>query len=314
MRLHRPIQRFIFLALPIALLPGCLSSGRKPLGVVVRDAETRKPIPRAEVRISDPLTQPSIKPYDTPVLTGIEGVAQLGAEPNAKNPMDLEAFAKGYQSGTRRITPMEIEAIESAHWFEQTNKRAPKYTLDLYSGAPFSVELLLPPGFRGLIKVEIALRQDMACPPGQRIFTCQVAPAGTANGTEQAGTAHGTEQPAGPSGTAQLIGPAILDRVPHAAYLARSAEGTIIENRMDATKVGFRWLKHDGDIEYYVVGTQKEFDVFRQQYCPDLEGTEKATPKSSKGGGGGKGGRGGGGRGGGGGGGGGGMGGGGSPY
>jgi uncharacterized membrane protein YgcG len=299
MRRRWPVQRFNYFALLIAFLPGCLSmSSRKPLGVVVRDAETGKPILAAEVRITDPMTQPAIKPYDTPEITNNQGIAQLGAEPNAKYPVVLEAFAKGYQSGVQKIAPSEIEAIESAHWFEQTSKRPPKYALDLYSGAPFSVEFHLPPNFKGLIKAEIALRPDMACPPGQRNFTFQVIPAGT-------------------EGKAQVIGPAVLDRVPKAAYVARSPEGTIVENRMDATKVGFRWLKSEGNFEYYVVGTQKVYDVLRQQYCPDLEGVEKAAPKSSKGsGGGGRGGRGGGsgggGRGGGMGGGGGGMG--GSPY
>jgi uncharacterized membrane protein YgcG len=262
---------------PIAFGTGCrLITHEKPAGVMVKDAETNRPIPSAEVRISDPMMHPSHVP-EPGQIAGNDGIARLDVAPNGKNPVFLEAGAKGYQSDSVMLDDSKIGQIEPASLFENVKRRPPAFTLALYSGEPFTVELAVPPGYRGLIKAEMALRDDIPCPLGQRQFRITVSTAGAA----------------------QVLGPAVLRRISPASYVARHADGAPIDGRMDATKVGFRWLKHEGDFEYYVVGTQREYDVLRQQLCPELESDEKPSQRGggSKGG---RGGRGGGGRGGGG--------------
>jgi hypothetical protein len=60
---------------------------------------------------------------------------------------------------------------------------------------------------------------------------------------------------------------------------------------MDAFKVGFRWLKREGDTEYFVVGTLPEFESYRRTSTSRPSGSEKHASDNSKGRSGGRGGR-----------------------
>jgi hypothetical protein len=42
--------------------------------------------------------------------------------------------------------------------------------------------------------------------------------------------------------------------------------------KMDLMTVGFRWLKRDGDDNYFVVGTRNEYDQFRRRLAPNEAG------------------------------------------
>src|SRR5689334_4091833 len=70
----------------------------RPLAVLVRDAETKQPIPEAELLLSYPLTRPSQAPYNSRGLTGQDGVARLRAAPFGEYGALVEGEAKGYLS------------------------------------------------------------------------------------------------------------------------------------------------------------------------------------------------------------------------
>ena len=78
MRNRRLVRPLIYAALLLALAPGCqvFQSGR-PVSVLAVDAETKKPIPGAEVRISYPLTPAYRAPAESSGKTGEDGVAAL---------------------------------------------------------------------------------------------------------------------------------------------------------------------------------------------------------------------------------------------
>jgi len=245
-------------------------SNRKPVAVQVIDAETKQPI-MAEARITDTFIQPAMKDYDPWAPSGKNGIVRLKAEPNGKHPVLIEAKAKGYQDDGIPLSDAALDKIESPGMFEDSDKRPAQFTIALYSGEPFKVQLVVPVGYRGIVKAELELKDNIPLPLGQRLFRCEVAA----------------------SGVAQLIGPAVLRNISPERFCAVYKDGSPLDARMDGTKVGFRWLKHEGNFEWYVVGTQKDYDNFRQQFVPELE-TPRSEPTSSKGsGGGGRGGRGG---------------------
>ncbi len=67
-----------------------------------------------------------------------------------------------------------------------------------------------------------------------------------------------------PSGYVLVTGPSLLRRVFTPDYRARFADGTPISRQPDVLEVGFRPLKAEVDIQYFVVGTQSEFDTVRR--------------------------------------------------
>ncbi len=127
--------------------------------------------------------------------------------------------------------------------------KGPKFavlTLEMYSGPAPSVELVVPVGYRGLVRVETRIRDDLPCPPGQRCFRYDV--------------------PA--SGVVQVCGPALFRRVP--AIHARWADGTPLAADAPDLDVGFRWVKSENGCELYLVGTRVECDTLRR--APDAAG------------------------------------------
>jgi uncharacterized membrane protein YgcG len=113
-------------------------------------------------------------------------------------------------------------------------------------------------------------RDDFAIPRGQRVFSFEANASGLVKGT----------------------GPAVLRKVSASSYSARFTDGTPLTDKMDATQVGIRWLKREGDAEVFVVGTQADYDQYRKEAGPT---TSQPANNSKQGGKGGRGGRGGGG-------------------
>lgn len=280
MRQRRPFRCLLGPALLVCLAPGCLSlHSERPVKVLVRDAETKNPVPDAEVRLTY-RSRPSDIPTPASEKTKTDGIALLTTTPNGKDALIVQASANGYSPESMVISSTKVEEIEPAGWFESVERRSVTYIVDVYSGPPFAVELTIPVGMHGLIKAELQIQDDANCAPKQRTFQYRVEP----------------------TGSVMIAGPAQLRRVNPATYIARYADGTPLGQRMDKTQIGFRWLKHEGNVEYFVVGTQAEYDNYHHQLFPD-EPSSPAPSSSGRGGGGGggRGGRGGGGGGGGGG-------------
>jgi len=247
----------------LVLAPGCQVMYRyRPVPVLVRDAETKQPIANADVHLYYPLSRDSLAPFDSSERTSSDGVAHLRAAPYGDFGVRIEANAAGYMTDQADIATESIQHLKPPHLMEETQRRKPEFVVELYSEPRFSVELVVPPGYRGLIKAEIEMQDDAAVPPGKRCFRYEVV-----------------------DGRVRIKGPGILLRRVYASdYRASYADGTPLTGEMTLTKVGFRWLRGRDTEQYFVVGTKPEYDMQRR-YAPDGETVEQqAAQKSSSGG------------------------------
>jgi hypothetical protein len=218
----------------------------------VRDAETKKPIADAEVHFSYPLTRDSLAPYNSSSKTGPDGLARLRAAPYGPYGVLMETTSRGYQTENRDIASDDIRDIPPALPFQETEGRPVNFVVDMYAEPRFAVEFIVPPGFRGLIRAEIQIDDNAPLTPGMRCFRFEV-----------------------PRGGALVVkGPPVLRRVSPSEYRCRYAGGDFLPGKPDLVTVGFRWLKRDGAVNYFVVGTQSECDQARRRLAPNGAGAQ----------------------------------------
>jgi hypothetical protein len=242
-------------------VPGCLTLDRyRPVDVVVQDAETGQPIPAAAVRISYPLTRSSFAPHESSSVTGLDGVARVDTARNPEACVFLDATAADYLSYPRDLSAELARHSEPASWFGATSSPPLRLAVTLYAAPRFCIEWTVPTGFRGLMKAEVQLDDNLACPVAQRCFRFDVPP----------------------SGQIQVTVPGLLRHYPP-AYRARYADGTALSADMDALKIGIQWLKRDGAYEYFVVGTQVDYENFRRESPSRSAGPEQSTSDGGKG-------------------------------
>jgi len=195
---------------------------------------------------------------------GGDGVARLSAAPCGDIGVEVGASAAGYLSESLDLTTGAVAKLQPAGWFETVAQRPADFVVEMYSGPEFTVELVLPTGYRGLVRADV-LVQDGATPtPGERCFRYDVPP----------------------SGEVVVVGPPQLRRVFPAGFHARYADGTPLGPEMDEAKVGFRWLKQDGRTNVFVVGTKPEFDGYCKGLAQDAPAAKAQSSDGSKGGGG----------------------------
>jgi hypothetical protein len=244
MRRRRLVRSLLAAALPLALAPGCQAfHSYCPVGVLVRDAETTQPIPAAQVGIYYPAAPAATAPCESWGPTGPDGIARLRAAPSGPLGVTVTASATGYMPEEMNTGVETVGAIKSAGWFEHTERRPPEMVLELYSEPRFGVELVVPVGYRGLVKAELRVLDNAPCRPGQRCWRAEV--------------------PA--FGAVQVQGPPVLRRIQPPDFKARFADGTPLGGHMDVLTVGFRWLKREGDVQCFVVGTQPEYDGYMRR-------------------------------------------------
>lgn len=256
LRLARCLIGLVFL---MTLAPGCqVIYSYRPVPVLVRDAETKKPIANADVHLSYPLSRDSLAPFDSLERTGTDGVAHLRAAPYGDFGVRVEATAAGYLTDRVEVSTESIQHLEPAHPFEETQRRKPEVVVEMYSEPSFTIELLVPSGYRGPIKVEIEPHDDIAVPSGKRCFRYEVV-----------------------DGFVRIKGPSIvMRRVYPSDYRARYADGTALTGEMTLLKVGFRWLRGRDKEQYFVVGTKPEYDMQRR-YAPDGETVEQRAAQNA---------------------------------
>ena len=124
----------------------------------------------------------------------------------------------------------------------------------MYAAPGPTVELVVPVGFRGLVRVETRIQDDLPFPAGQRCFRYDVAP----------------------SGVVQVTGPAPFRRVP--TFRACYADGTPLAADAPDLDVGFRWVKSENGFEFSMVGTRTECDSLRR--APDAGGRSSDGDKA----------------------------------
>jgi hypothetical protein len=234
------VRRLIYGALMLALASGCqvFRSGQ-PVSVLAVDAETKKPIPGANVRISYPLTPAYRAPAEISGKTGEDGAALLRAAPTEEG-LAMEATAPGYLYEQKSLPADAVPPPKSFFSFGAPEPRAVPLVMELYAQPGPTIELVLPLGYRGVVRVQVEPRDDVPCPPGLRRFRFEV--------------------PA--SGEVQAIGPSLLRRTP--AITAAYANGVSLSPQVKDGEIGFLWVKSDGACEVYVVGTPIERDSLRR--------------------------------------------------
>ncbi len=244
-------------------LPGCQLFYRyRPVGILVRDAETKKPIAEADIHLSYPLTRDSLAPFDSFEKTGTDGIAHLLASPFGDFGVVVNATANGYMPENLNVSTDLIQHIEPAHPFEAVQKRPADFVIEMYPLPKFAVELIVPRGYCGLIKAEIQLQADVAAPPGERCF----------------------RYPVNENNSVLVNGPTILSRVYPSDYHASYTDGTPLSDEMSLVKVGFRWLRGEGKEQYFVVGTKAEYDLYRRTIPSEAPAQEHHRSDGGRGG------------------------------
>lgn len=256
--------------LVLALAPGCLAlSPSRPVAVLALDAETNKPIPGARVRLSYPLSESPFAPAECSATTGPDGIARLSATPYGDEGARIDVSAPDYLSDGKALTDEFLQGIERAHLFEAVERRPANVAVALLAGPSPSVELVLPSGYRGVVKAEILARSDMPCPPGRRSFVAAVPT----------------------SGVVQVVGPLLLRRVGETDIRARFADGTPLRVSGEEKDVGLWLLKAEGASRYsFYVGTAREHDDFLR-LTPIQDKAARQVSGTGRGGGRGRGGR-----------------------
>jgi hypothetical protein len=262
MRNFRLSRYLLRLTVLLACTAGCQVMYRyRPLPILVRDAETKKPLADAELHLSYPLSRDSMAPFDSSERTGADGIAHLRAAPYGDFGVRLEASAAGYMTEQQTLSTELIQDLKPPHPFEATEHRPPASVVEMYAEPRFTVELVVPASYHGLIKTDIQFDDDLPVPAGQRCFRYEVT-----------------------DGFVAIKAPGVLRRICPPDFHARYADGTALTNEMSLLKVGFRWLRGEGKEHYFFVGTQPEYDMQRRSTPADVMKKLWNDPSSNKGG------------------------------
>jgi hypothetical protein len=244
-----------------------LMQSSTPVAVTVRDAETKAPVPGAKVVIFYPNTDPSVKTRELTAITDASGNAQIRGVTSDDGLPQVKIAAPGYileQSALRGDALRSIKANNS-FWSLANHHDPVEYEMSVYRGPAAAVELLVPVGYRGLIKIDVRIREDIVYPPGQRVFIGTVA-----------------------DGAVQVDGSPLLRSECKPMFRARYTNDTLVPMNVPDNEVGFRWLRTEGRTELFVIGTQADCDNYRR--ITDKSAAVEATGKKNGGGGGGGGG------------------------
>ena len=228
-----------YLCFLLAIASGCQAFHQyRPVVVLARDAETKQPIQGAEVFISYPLTPSSCAPWNSSGATGADGIVRLRAAPNEEGGIRIEGTAPGYLSEAKELPDEVVKKLKPARLFVAEDARPVSFALELYAEPRPIVELVVPTGYQGMVKVEVQVQEDAVCPPGQRCFTCVVPP----------------------SGVVQVTGPPLLRHIWRLDFRAKYADGTALPQDAKDAELGFWWFKQEGNYDCFMVGSRRQFD------------------------------------------------------
>ena len=237
-----------------------------PVAVTIRDAETKAPIPGAEVVFMYPrdTEDPLSSVRDSTSKTGLNGVAQVKAATGDDAMPQVKISVAGYLTEQKILPGETLRAIKAADPFLSfsSNRTPVEVAFEVFRGPAPSVELIVANGYRGMVKVEVRIREDVVYEAGQRVFSRNV-----------------------PSdGLVQVEGPPILryDRGP--VFSARYADTNVLLPTQDLKddEIGFRWLRCEGRTEIFVIGTRGEWERYRRAGAKG-SGSDSGSGKSGGG-------------------------------
>jgi len=249
----------------VGLVSGCqVFHEERTVAVLVRDAETKKPVATAEVYLCQRLKRNEVAPCRSKGgFTQADGITRVRAEPAGELGLQVQAIAQGYLPEKVDLAADALKTSTPPAASAKGQARSPEVVVEMYAEPAFSVELVLPPGYRGLVKAEVQLQDKLPLTARQRCYRFPVSA----------------------SGEVQVRGPSLLRRVPVADFRARYANGPLLGTRMDAEKIGFHWLKGAGNQHYFVAGTQLDYEKLHAQYAAEeIRAARDSWDDASKGG------------------------------
>lgn len=236
-----------------------------PVEVTVRDAETKQPIPSAEVALLYPTTNSDTQPHESKATTAPTGNARLTANAGEDAIPQVRIIAAGYLTEEKRLPGDALRALKAADSLWPFSQPAPvTLTLDVYRGPDPTIDLTVPAKWRGQVRVEVRVREDIAYEPQKRTFTAVVPT----------------------DGNVVMEGPPVLKRGRGPIFFAHYADEahTLVPSEAPDDQVAFRWLRTEGQIEVFIIGTKAEFDSYRRM-AVRTGGSDSGSGKGGKGGG-----------------------------
>jgi hypothetical protein len=249
-----------FFSLPS--LAGCHTlHSTETIPIVVLDAETKTPIPGATVRLWSPADN-SPSHLEPTGQTGPDGMARIKAFFPKEADVLIEVSAPGYLSD-------EIDRLLSS---KAPGAPAGGGIVEMFSGPKPCIQLVIPTGFRGDLKVELKIQDNAPMQPGQRVFTYNVPPTTQASIIGEPVVVH-------------IVGPPVMEgRLGQFRGLYANRAPMPVEPK--DTEVVLRWVRSEGLDQYFVVGTKIDEESARRAAEKNIGPRE--TGGETKGGGGGR--------------------------
>jgi uncharacterized membrane protein YgcG len=252
---------------PLVLLPalmGCHLGHTVPtIPIVVLDAETKMPVPGAEVRLWSPSDnrKTTTEPSGT---TGPDGIARIQAEYPKEADILVEVVAQGYlQDDIDRILAGKVPGAPTGGGI-----------VEIYKGPRPVLELVIPTDLRGDLKVELRTQDATPDQLGKRTFR-YTAPSGRFGSTEMP--------------VAHVVGPPILEgrRGPEFRGIYASTDKPMPLEPKD-NEIVLRWVRSEGSDHFFVIGTKIDQESARRASEKNIGPREMNNKSKGDGGGGGR--------------------------
>jgi hypothetical protein len=214
----------------------------RPMPVLALDADTKQPIPGVAVNVSYPLAQQYFAPWESAGTTGQDGVARLRAAPYGDGGILVDVAAKGYMNEQKFLTKDEVQAVAPAYLFEDVQRRTPQLVVELIAAPRPTVEIVVPPGFAGMVKAKIQIQENAPRAPGQRNFTYDLPP----------------------SGEILITGPPLFRHVVLTDLRFKDGSARPLSLHAKETAFGYWFVKQEENYYYFLIGSQSEFDDLRR--------------------------------------------------
>src|SRR5262249_47275564 len=161
--------------LPVILAGGCQTFPLpRPIVALVRDAEPQAPLSEVELQVVYPVNSPPVAADQRVGATTVDGIAALPVVPCGDRSVLVKATRSGYLPEDAALTAAFLRSVEPAHWWNATEQR-PNFTIDMYSQPQFTVELVVPNGYRGLITADIQI-DELPASNAQPLFRHPLPP------------------------------------------------------------------------------------------------------------------------------------------
>lgn len=217
----------------------------RPVPIQIIDAESKAPVAGAEVKLWCPNPHGPKLGKDANGVSGPDGIAHVHANASEDVGIVVEVSAPGYIAEEADFHS-STKLAGKANATSATGETPPPTVIELFAGPRPVVELVLPDGFRGLVKAEVRIDNGSG-KPGQRTFSFPVSPAGAV----------------------EIVGPAVLNQGPGPDYRARFASGTQLPLAPKGMDIGFRWLRCEGNNQFFVVGTEIDWEEAHRAIMQD---------------------------------------------